>query len=244
MKKREIETGNGITNSAVAKKLCRTRSKIGNGLPSDKSGEEQLFADKKFTLVELLVVIAIIAILASMLLPALSKAKETANAISCISNLKQLGTATEGYIGDNNLFYPKYDNTAGQEALYSKLLPYYANYGVVRCPSRSQVPAGNPTYDFNFYTIVATTGTMYQQLWNSKLIKRPDVLTLIGEKNKYGNSYWYPDDTWMAPADKYNFYIHNRQGNCLFADYHVEAISRSTYLNWKRKDTGAITEPR
>ena len=114
---------------------------------------QQLNSRKSFTLIELLVVISIIALLIALLLPALQNARKVAQAAACMSNGRQLVTATTTYAIDHNSWYPRFCSTIPDEpdawqahTHYTQtLLPYFNNWNILIDPDYSVVPISSTT---------------------------------------------------------------------------------------------------
>jgi len=199
---------------------------------------------KRFTLIELLVVIAIIAILASMLLPALGKAKAKAYEVACLNNMKQLGLSVITYVDDNDGVQATYYYDGVKERVWSE---FVLNNGELFTKPQPILlcPAGVPKKWENRNLTIGAGVTGYMNPTSCRLddgtttavdtkkIKKPSNYVFLGDSvfaascpktnyagNQCYNIYWHDNTNKIGIQTR-----HSNRVNLWFRDGHAATHS-------------------
>jgi prepilin-type N-terminal cleavage/methylation domain-containing protein/prepilin-type processing-associated H-X9-DG protein len=212
-------------------------------------GGGKLRRSRAFTLIELLVVITVIAILAGLMLPALSRAKEAGRAAACSSNLRQLAIASSTYALDNKGRLPYFLDwlyTTRGDLTSGRLFPYLKSTQVYLCPTdKLRIATGQPMPPGPTAPIFGNSSSPrdYSYAMNCGLCHESDpakffsaVHTLVFmeadlAKNDYSGQVG-PTFATRALSTR-----HNNRGHLLFGDLHVERVNTRKSDQFERSKT-------
>lgn len=192
---------------------------------------------RAFTLIEILVVVAIIALLAAIIFPVFTRSRETARAIACVSNLKQIGLGLMQYSEDYNGFHPvagaaigwdEIDSATQNHSWMQQMQAYVKNQQIFQCPSD-----GDSKYSYFLSARVAYLEAGEFAAMNLKRVQYPTAFVVAGDTFSYTGGFSATD----ADKDDYSqncvggepngtpwieWRRHNGGQNIAFADGHVK----------------------
>ncbi len=219
---------------------------------------------RAFTLIEVLVVVAIIAILAGLLFPVYSRARDQGRQTSCLSNLSQIGKSIGLYMADYDEVFPHAIDPSDRDRpeiwdrhpefqariptmpfLHEALRPYTKSAELFRCPADH----GTEVLDSNFGIPFRTSPSMFS-VYGTSYFFRTEIAFRFYSQERFelptkvnvlfdGAGHWHGSARAMREEDNFDTILGLRKEyryNCLFGDFHAKSLSASELdLAWRTR---------